>query len=66
MEELIKNTNDVCLLSETKIDGTFPNQLCNISNYRTLPRDRNKPVDVFLLLLLLFKNYKFAGKSMPL
>ena len=37
-EELIK----ICLLSETKIDEIFLNQKFNISNYKTLCKDRNK------------------------
>ena len=32
----------MCLLSETKIDETLPNQQINIKNYKTFPRDRNK------------------------
>ena len=30
------------MFSETKIDETFPNQQYSVSNYKTLPRDRNK------------------------
>ena len=30
------------MLSETKIDESFPNQQFNISNYKTFRRDRNK------------------------
>ena len=32
---------DICLLLETKIDETFPNQLLNISNYKRFCRDRH-------------------------
>ena len=32
---------DICLLLETKIDETFPNQLLNISNYKPFCRDRH-------------------------
>ena len=32
----------MCLLSETKIDGSFPNQQFNVSNYKNFRRDRNK------------------------
>ena len=42
VEELIKNNIDICLLTETKIDDTFPNQQFNISNYRIMRKDRNK------------------------
>ena len=39
---MITNNIDICLLSETKIDESFPNQQFNISNYKTFRRDRNK------------------------
>ena len=34
VQELITNNIDMCLLSETKIRKTFPNQQFNISNYK--------------------------------
>ena len=42
VQELITNNIDICLLSETKIDESFPNQQFNISNYKIFRRDRNK------------------------
>ena len=42
VQELITNNIVICLLSETKINETFPNQQFNISNYKTCCRDRNK------------------------
>ena len=42
VEELITNNVDICLLSETGTDESFPNQQFNISNYKTFRRDRNK------------------------
>ena len=42
LQELITNNIDICLLSESKIDKTFPNQQFNRSNYKTFSRDRNK------------------------
>ena len=42
VEELIKNNIDICLLSGTKIDENFPNQEFNISNCKTVSRNRNK------------------------
>ena len=42
VQELITNNIDICLLSETKIDESFPNQQFNISNYKTFRSDRNK------------------------
>ena len=42
VQELVKNNIDMCLLSETKIDETLPNQQINMKNYKTFRRDRNK------------------------
>ena len=42
LQALVTNNIDTCLLSESKIDGTFPNQQFSISNYKTFCRDRNK------------------------
>ena len=39
---MITNNIDIYLLSETKIDESFPNQQLNISNYKTFCRERNK------------------------
>ena len=39
VQELITNNIDICLLSETKIDESFPNQQFNISNYKTFRRE---------------------------
>ena len=42
VKELTTNNIDICLLSATKIDESFPNQQFNVSNYKTFRRDRNK------------------------
>ena len=42
VQELITNNIDICLLSETKLDETFPNQQFNMSNYKTFLIERNK------------------------
>ena len=42
VEELITNNIDICLLSETKIDESFPNKQFYIRHYKTFRRDRNK------------------------
>ena len=42
VEELMQNKVDICFLSETKIDETFPNQQFALSNYKLFRRDRNK------------------------
>ena len=39
---MITNDIDICLLLETKIDETFPDQQSNISKFKTFRRDRNK------------------------
>ena len=38
-QKLIRNNIDICLLSETKTDESFPNQQFNISNYKSFCRD---------------------------
>ena len=39
--ELVKDNIDVFLISETKIDGSFPSQQFAIDNYKIFRRDRN-------------------------
>ena len=39
---MITNNIDICLLSETKIHETFPNQQFNINNNKTFRRGRTK------------------------
>ena len=51
VQELITNNIDVWLLSETKIDETFPNHQFSISNYKTFRRDRNKHCGGFLFYI---------------
>ena len=41
IEELIKSKLDIFLVSETKIDHSFPNQPFSIDGYKTYRRDRN-------------------------
>ena len=50
IEELIKSKLDIFLVSETKIDHSFPNQQFSIDGYKTYRRDRNN----FGLGLLLY------------
>ena len=40
-EELIKSKLDIFLVSETKIDHSFPNQQFSIDGYKIYRRDRN-------------------------
>ena len=41
IEELVQNKVDICFLSETKIDETFPNEQFLINCYKLFRRDRN-------------------------
>ena len=41
IEELIKSKLDIFLVSETKIDHSFPNQKFSIDGYKIYRRDRN-------------------------
>ena len=38
----MRNKIDICLISETKLDETFPNQQFKIHDYKIFCRDRNK------------------------
>ena len=42
VEELIKNNIDVCLISETKVDESFPNQQFKINGYKVFRKDRDR------------------------
>ena len=42
VEELIKNKIDVCLILETKVDESLPNQQFKINGYEIFRRDRDK------------------------
>ena len=42
VEELMRDKVDICLFSETKLDGTFPNQQFKIHGYKMYHIDRNK------------------------
>ena len=41
VEELVQNKVDICFLSETKLDETFPNQQFMINGYKIFYRDRS-------------------------
>ena len=41
VEELLQKKVDICFLSETKIDETFPNQQFMINDYKLFRRYRN-------------------------
>ena len=40
VDESIKNKIDVCLISETKVDESFPNQQFKINGYKMFRKDR--------------------------
>ena len=42
VEQLMRDTVDICLFSETKLDETFPNQQFKIHGHKMYRRDRNK------------------------
>ena len=42
VKELTTNKTDMCLISETKPDQTFPNQQFQIYGYQMLQKDRDK------------------------
>ena len=41
VEELVQNKVDICFLTETKIDDTFPNKQFMLNGYKLFRRDRN-------------------------
>ena len=41
MKNIIKDTFNIFLISETKIDNSFPNSQLSINGYRMFRRDRN-------------------------
>ena len=51
VQELITNNIDICVLSETRIDESFPNQQFSIRNYETFRRDRNKHIGGLLFYI---------------
>ena len=42
IEELVKSNIDILLLSDSKLDETFPNKQLEIQGYKTFGKDRNK------------------------
>ena len=41
-EELVKGKIEIFLLTENKLDKTFPNEQLEIQDYKTLGKDRSK------------------------
>ena len=42
VEDLMKNKIDVCLISETKVDESFPKQQFKINGYKMFRKDRHR------------------------
>ena len=62
IEELIKRTFDIFLISETKIDDSFPNAQFKIEGYKTFRKDR----DAFGGGLLFYVNEKLNCRSLEI
>ena len=41
-DELIKNKIDICLISETRVDESFPNQQLKLNGYKMFRKDRDR------------------------
>ena len=41
-KELVLSETDVCLISEIKLDDSFPDQQCHVNGYKMFCKDRNK------------------------
>ena len=41
-KELIVSNTDICLISETKLDDSFPDQQFHVNGYKMFRKDRNK------------------------
>ena len=62
VEELIKGKIDIGLISETKIDKSFPNQQFKIKGYKTIRRGR----DSFGGGLIFYINEQLPSKVLTL
>ena len=62
IQELIKRTFDIFLISETKIDDSFPNAQFKIEGYKTFRKDR----DAFGGGLLFYVNEKLNCRSLEI
>ena len=58
IKDIVPKETDICLLQETKIDGSFPNSKFFADGYRMFRKDRNKNGDV----LILYINEGIPGK----
>ena len=41
-KELVLSDTDICLISETKLDDSFPDQQFDVNGYKMFRKDRNK------------------------
>ena len=51
LNELIKHTFDIFLLSESKFDSSFPNSKFLVSGYRIVRKDQNKDLGGILFYI---------------
>ena len=62
IQDLIKRTFDILLISETKIDDSFPNAQFKIEGYKSFRKDR----DAFGVGLLFYVNEKLNCRSLEI
>ena len=62
VEELIKKKTDVCLISEAKVDESFPNQQFKINGYKMFRKDRDR----FRGGLMFYVNEQICSKVLSL
>ena len=58
IDELIKNKIDICLISETKLDESFPKQQFKINGYKMFQKD----TDMFGRRLVFYVNERIPIK----
>ena len=62
VEESIKDKMDVCLISESKIDESFPKQQFKINGYKMFQKDRDEFGGGFMF----YVNEQIPSKVLPL
>ena len=62
IEKLIKNKIDICLISETRVDESFPNQQFKINGYKMFRKDRDR----FGGGLMFYVNEQISSKVLSL
>ena len=62
IEKLIKNKIDICLISETRVDESFPNEQFKINGYKMFRKDRDR----FGGGLMFYVNEQISSKVLSL